>query len=193
MKIKNHLEAAWDLTLEFIAPLIIVTLVMFAIWFGTLGILAPVTLAGYTHSLLRMSREGRDPRVKDLFSHMNLFLPLFGFTILVTVAVLTGFAFLVFPSIIITFLVAFFCLFVLPLMTERNMGLLAAIRRSAAMSIHGSATEHAAVVLITIGLLAVGSSVFIGSLFTQPLATLFYLSVYSEKVLDSSPGSPTGL
>jgi hypothetical protein len=85
-------------------------------------------------------------------------------------------------------LIAFFCLFVLPLMTDQQLGLLPAIRQSAAMSMRGPLSEHAAVVLITIGILAVGSSVFIGSLFTQPLATIFYLSVYSEKVLSSSPG-----
>lgn len=188
MKIKEHLKNAWEITLEFIAPLIIITLVMFAIWFGTLGILAPVTLAGYIHSLLRMTREGRDPQVKDLFTHLNLFLPLFGFTILIVVAVVTGLALLVFPGIAVTILVAFFCLYVLPLMTDRNMGLLAAIRQSAAMATRGSLTEHAAVVLITIGIMAIGSSVFIGSLFTQPLATIFLLSVYSEKALSSPPG-----
>jgi hypothetical protein len=63
LKIRDHLKNAWELTLEFIAPLIVVTLVMFAVWFGTLGILAPVTMAGYIHSLLRLTREGRDPRV----------------------------------------------------------------------------------------------------------------------------------
>jgi hypothetical protein len=188
LKIKDHLETAWELTLEFIAPLIVVTLVMFAVWFGTLGILAPVTLAGYTHSLLRMTREGRDPRVKDLFAHMNLFLPLFGFTLLVTVAVLTGFAFLVAPGIVVSFLVAFFCLFVLPLMTDRKMGMLSAIRQSAVMALRGSVAEHAAVVLITIGILALGSSVFIGSLFTQPLATVFCLCVYNQKAFSSPPG-----
>lgn len=188
MKIKDHLENAWELTLEFIAPLIVVTLVMFAVWFITLGILAPVTLAGYTHSMLRLTREGRDPRVKDLFTHMNLFLPLFGFTLLVTAAVLTGVAFLVFPGIVVTLVVAFFCLYVLALMTDRHAGLLSAIRQSAAMATRGSLTEHAAVVLITIGILALGSSVFIGSLFTQPLATIFYLSVYSEKAFSTPSG-----
>ena len=188
MTVKEHLQNAWELTLEFITPLIIITLVMFVIWFGTLGILAPVTLAGYTHSLLRMTREGRDPSVKDLFAHMNLFLPLFGFTLLVAVAVLTGFAFLVFPGIAVTLLVTYFCLFVLPLMTDQQLGLLAAIRQSASMAVRGSVAEHAIVVLITIGILAIGSSVFIASLFTQPLATIFYLSVYSEKALSPPPG-----
>ena len=186
MNLKTHLQTAWELTLEFIAPLIFITLAMFAIWLVTLGILAPVTLAGYTHSLLRLTREGRDPRVKDLFSHLHLFLPLFGFTLLIVAAVLTGFAFFVLPGIISTFLVTFFCLFVLPLMTDRKVGLLSAIRQSAAMATRGSVAEHGAVTLITIGMLALGSSVFIGSLFTQPLATIFYLSVYNEKALSSS-------
>jgi hypothetical protein len=186
LKIRDHLENAWELTLEYIAPLIVVTLVMFAVWFASFGILAPVTLAGYIHSLLRLTREGRDPQVKDLFAHLNLFLPLFGFTILVAAAVLTGFAFLVFPGIAITLLVSFFCLFVLPLMTDQQLGLIAALRRSAAMAVQGSIVEHGAVVLITIGMLALGSSVFIGSLFTQPLATIFCLSVYSDKATSAT-------
>ena len=98
-----------------------------------------------------------------------------------------GFAFLVFPGILITFLVTFFCLFVIPLMTDQNIGLFAALRQSAAMAVRDSLVEHAVVVLITIGILALGSSVFIGSLFTQPLATIFYLSVYSHKRLSLPP------
>jgi len=33
-----------------------------------------------------------------------------------------------------------------------------------------------------LGISAAGSAVFIGSLFTQPLATVFLLSVYEEKI-----------
>ena len=179
---KEHLEATWESTLEFIAPLIIITLVMFVVWFVSFTILTPVTLAGYTQALLRMLREGRDPQVKDLFAEMNLFLPLLGFTIFTVIVVMSGFVFLVLPGIIIAFLISFVCLFMLPLMTDKKLGLFAAIKESYGMAMRGSPADHLVVVIIYLGIMAIGSAVFIGALFTQPLATVFILSVYDEKV-----------
>lgn len=182
MDFKAHLENAWDLTLDFIAPLIIVSLAMFVVWFLSLGILAPVTLAGYTQSLLRLLREGRDPGVRDLFSEFRLFLPLLGFTLSAAVAVFIGTVFLVVPGIIVAFLITFACLYMLPLMTDRRMRLPEAVKQSYEMGISGSLIGHAVTVLIYLGITAIGSAVFIGALFTTPLATLFLLSVYTEKV-----------
>ena len=183
MDFKAHLVTAWEQTLAFIAPLIIITLTMFAVWFVSFGILAPVTLAGYTQSLLRMLRGKRPPRVGDLFSCMNLFLPLLGFSILVVMAVMIGFVFLVLPGLLVGFFISFVCLYMLPLMIDKRLGLFAAIRKSYAMGLgDGSISEHLVVVVIYLGITAIGSSVFIGSLFTQPLATIFLLSVYNEKV-----------
>lgn len=182
MNFKEHLEASWESTLEFIAPLIIITLVMFAVWFVSFGIFTPVTLAGYTRALLRMLKEGRDPQVKDLFAEMNLFLPLLGFTIIAIVAVTIGFILLVLPGIVVAFLISFACLFMIPLMTDKKLGLFAAIKESYAMAMRGSPADHLVVVIIYLGIMAIGSAVFIGALFTQPLATVFLLSVYDEKV-----------
>ena len=67
MNFKYHLETAWNMTLKFIAPLIFITLVMFLLWFFTFGILAPVTMAGYMSSILLMLRDGREPKIQDLF------------------------------------------------------------------------------------------------------------------------------
>jgi hypothetical protein len=47
MDFKKHLLRAWELTLKFIVPLVLMTLVMLVVSFLTLGILAPVTMAGY--------------------------------------------------------------------------------------------------------------------------------------------------
>ena len=181
MEFKTHLENAWDLTLEFIMPLIVVTLVMFCIWFLSLGVLVPVTLAGYTQALLRMMREGRDPSIRDLFSEFRLFLPLLGFAILLALAIVIGFAFLVLPGFLVAFLVAFACLYVLPLMTDRRLILQDAVKASYAMGVDGGYVDHLVTVVIYLGILAIGSSIFIGALFTQPLATLFMLSVYNDK------------
>lgn len=181
MDFKMHLERAWRLTLKFIAPLILMTLAMSVVAILTLGILAPVTLAGYMHSLLLMLREGREPRIGDIFSQMVLFLPLLGFGVLLFLATLIGFMLLVLPGILVVLAVCFSCLYMLPLMTEAGMGLFEAVKESYRMSVSGSIADQVVVVVVFVGLLIAGSSVFVGSLFTQPLATIFLLSVYEEK------------
>jgi hypothetical protein len=170
------------MTLEFIAPLILMTLVMFAVWLVSFGILAPVTLAGYTQSLLLLMREGRDPRVKDLFSTMHLFLPLLGLAILIAALAAVGYMVFIVPGVIVTIAVPFFFFYVIPLMTDRKLGLIEAVRQSWAMVRAGSLKDHFIVVILYLGIMAIGNSIFIGALFTQPIATLFMLSVYDENI-----------
>lgn len=182
MNFKYHLETAWNMTLKFIAPLIFITLVMFLLWFFTIGILAPVTMAGYMHSILLMLRDGREPKIQDLFSQMKLFLPLLGFSILVFIATVIGFMLLVLPGIIISLVISFCCLYMLPLMTDKELGLFEAVKESFTMTTQGVFIDQVVVLILFLGISAVGSAVFIGSLFTQPLATIFLLSVYEEKI-----------
>ncbi|UCH22352.1 MAG: hypothetical protein JSU83_03665 [Deltaproteobacteria bacterium] len=189
MDFKTHLIDAWEMTLEFIAPLIIITLIMFVVWFLSFGILVPVTFAGYTQSILLMIRQGREPRIQDLFSQLNLFLPLLGFGIMVCAATVIGLIFFVLPGLLIALATVFICLYVVPLMIDKNLGLFDAIKKSYSLALQGALVDHLVVVIIFIGIHAVGSSVFIGSLFTQPLATIFLLSVYEKKTnLDSASG-----
>ncbi|WP_319525343.1 hypothetical protein [uncultured Desulfosarcina sp.] len=190
MDFKRHIESAWNLTLGNIVSLLIMTLVMVAVSSFTLGILAPVTMAGYTQSLLQLVRNGREPKVQDLFAHMNLFLPLLGFGIAFAVATAIGFTLLVLPGIIIVVGVTFCCVYMLPLMTDKNLGIVDAIKESYAMGRRGDLVDHVVVVVIFIAISAIGSSVFIGVLFTQPLATLFLLSTYEEKLAGRVPPAP---
>ena len=182
MNFKYHLETAWNMTLKFIAPLIFITLVMFLLWFFTVGILAPVTMAGYMHSILLMLRDGREPKIQDLFTQMKLFLPLLGFSILVFIATVIGFMLLVLPGIVISLVISFCCLYMLPLMTDKELGLFEAVKESYTMTTRGVFTDQIVVLILFLGISAAGSAVFIGSLFTQPLATIFLLSVYEEKI-----------
>jgi len=182
MNFKKHFETAWHSTLNFIAPLIIMTLVMIAVSFLSLGFLAPVTMAGYMQAVLLMLREGREPQIKDIFSQMKLFFPLLGFGIIVFVAVLIGLSILIIPGIVIMLAVSFCCLYMIPLMTDKNARLFDSVKESYAMSMNGNIIDNLAVFIIFIGLLALGSSTFIGALFTQPFATIFLLSVYEEKI-----------
>ncbi len=189
MDFKHHIETAWNLTLKNIVALILITLVMVGVSTFSLGILAPVMFAGYTQSLLLLVRHGREPNVRDLFSYMKLFLPLLGFGIAVFVAVSIGFMLLVVPGMAVVLAITFFCLYMIPLMTDRDLGLVAAIKESYAMVRRGDLLDHAVVVVIFLIISMIGGSVFIGTLFTQPLATLFLLSVYEEKNRTASPGA----
>ncbi len=181
MDFKKHLLLAWNLTLSHIVSLILMTLVMLGVSVVTLGILMPVTMAGYMHSVLMLLRTGREPKMQDLFSQMRLFLPLLLFFAAVFIAVMIGFAMFFLPGLLIALAVTFCCIYMIPLMVDRNLGLLDAVRESYRMAMSGPVADHVVLVIIYMGINMIGSSFLIGALFTQPLATLLLMSVYDEK------------
>jgi uncharacterized membrane protein len=182
MDFKKHLEIAWNTTLEHIVMLIFMTLVMLVVSFFTLGILAPVVMAGFTQAVIELMRNGTEPRIDDLFSQMKLFLPLLGFSFIVFLATLVGLFLFVLPGFGVVLVVTFGCLYMIPLMTDQKMGLIEAIKSSWAAAIGDSVADHIVVVILYIGLIATGSSIFIGTLLTLPFATVFLISVYFEKI-----------
>jgi membrane-anchored glycerophosphoryl diester phosphodiesterase (GDPDase) len=190
MDFKRHIEIAWNLTLGNIVSMILLTLVFVGISAITFGILAPVAMAGYTQSLLLLIRNNREPKMQDLFSNMKLFLPLLGFSIAVFIASSIGFMLLFLPGLIIVVGVTYCCIYMLPLMTDRDLGIVDAIKESYAMSMRGPIVDHIVVVIIFLAITAIGGSIFIGVLFTQPLATLFLLSTYEEKLGVTPPTAP---
>jgi hypothetical protein len=191
MDFKKHLEIAWNLTLKNLAMLILMTLVLLIVSTLTLGILAPVLKAGYFQSILMMVRNKRQPVMQDLFSQMNLFLPLFGFSILVFIAITVGFLLFVLPGIAVVCAIAFGCLYMLPLMTDQKLSLMDAIKKSWQMALQPNITDHIAVVIVFIGLISIGSSAaLIGTLLTLPFATIFVLSVYVERMRESQTPAP---
>ena len=181
MDFKKHIVRAWELTLQFIVSLVLMTLVMSVVAAMTLGILAPTMMAGYMQSILSMVREGREPRIQDLFSEMRLFLPLLAFGIVVLIGVTIGFMLLVIPGFLVIIAVSFCCLYMLPLMTDKKLGLVEAIKQSYNMAVRDNIPEHIVVVILFLAISGIGSSFLVGFLFTQPLATTFLLSVYDEK------------
>ncbi|MCJ8502402.1 hypothetical protein [Desulfatitalea alkaliphila] len=181
MNFKHHLETAWRLTLKNIVPLILMTLVMTLVTVFSFGLLGMVVLAGYCQAILLMIRENRTPAIGDLFSQMHLFLPLLVFAILLIIASAIGFSLFYLPGIAVLCAVTFACLYMLPLMTDRKMKLQDAIQQSWQMAVRGNIADHVVVVILYIGFLAIGGSVFLGTLLTQPFATVFVLSVYLER------------
>lgn len=186
MNIKAHLEAAWQNTLKYIGPVILLTLAQVVVSVCSLGIMAPVTFAGYLQSLLRAVREGRSPELGDLFSEMALFLPLFAFFLLAAIASMIGFLLLVLPGFAVVALLTFSTMYMLPLMIDRRLGLIEAIRQSWQMATRPPLTDQIVVALIYIVIISIGGTVPCGFLVTQPLAMFLLLSVYLEK-MEGSP------
>ena len=152
MDFKELLEKSWKSFTAFLPALLVNTLVLLVVSVFTLGILAPVCTAGYIQSLLLAIRDDRKPEIGDLFSHMNLFLPLLGFFIVAGMVIFVGFLLLVLPGIIAAIALYFFCLYMLPLMTDKGMGLIEAVKESSRMAMEDPVVEHVAVVAIYIGL-----------------------------------------
>lgn len=181
MNFMQHLEKAWQDTLGFIGPLLLITVVQILVTIVSFGILAPVTMAGYTQSLLLAQRDGRHPEIRDLFSTMYLFLPLFGFFLLVSIAILIGFMFLVLPGFVVAFLVIFATMYMIPLMTDRGMTLLEAVKNSWEMATRPPLTDQLVVSLACLIILSVGGSIPFAILVAQPFAILLLLSVYEQR------------
>ncbi len=182
MNFMKHLEKAWLSTLGFIGPVLLITVVQVLVTLVSFGILAPVTAAGYTHSLLRAQREGRSPEIRDLFSTMSLFLPLFGFYLLVSIVILIGFMFLVLPGFAVAFLVLFATMYMIPLMTDRGLPLFEAVKESWAMATRPPVADQLVVSLACLIILSIGGSIPFAILVAQPFAVFLLLSVYEERL-----------
>ncbi len=181
MDFKEHFEGAWQVFTGHFAPVLVNTLVLIVVSIASLGILAPVVSAGYMQSLLLALREDRKPDVKDLFAHMDLFFPLFGFVALFVILVFIGLVLLVLPGIAILLAGAYFLVYLLPLMTDQRLGLVEAIKASCRMALEEPIVEHIAVVAVLIILDSIGTSIVFGTLVTHPYSCLFILSVYEVK------------
>jgi uncharacterized membrane protein len=188
MDFKKHLEIGWQNTLKFIGPVILLTFIQVLVSIFSLGILAPVTTAGYMKSLLLAAREGRTPDIKDLFSEMSLFLPLLGFAFVIVIAIGIGFMFLILPGFILMIAFLFASLYMLPLMVDRRLGVIDALKASWEMANRNPIADQAIITIIYAALFSIGGSLGgLGILVTQPLATFVLLSVYQERLI-TSPG-----
>ncbi|OQX08121.1 MAG: hypothetical protein BWK76_23985 [Desulfobulbaceae bacterium A2] len=187
MDFKQLFERSWTVFTAHLPALLISTLVLCIVSIATLGILGPVLTAGYMQSLLLAVRQNRRPEVGDLFGQMRLFLPLLGFSLLMMLAVIVGFAMLILPGVVLIAAICYFCVYMLPLMTDKNMGLMDALKASYRMALDDPWYEHLAVVAIAVGITSLGHSMLLAGLFTQPFATLIVLGAYEERVRRELP------
>ena len=182
MNLMYHLEGGWQTFIKYIGPALLSTFVFYVVAFLSFGLLAPVISAGYFHSLLRAHRDARTPEIKDLFSHMSLFLPLLLFGFLALCAVSLGFVIFVLPGFVAMLLLVFACLYLLPLMTDKNMGLVKGLENSWHMAMAKPVADHAVIAIVYVGLISIGGSLPFVILLAQPLATCIVVSFYEERL-----------
>ncbi len=182
MDFKKIIEQTLSQSFEHIVPLLIITLVFVGVSIVSLGILAPVMMAGYTQALLNMVRSGTEPSPKDLFSHMGLFLPLLFFTIVLVIVISVGFMLLVIPGILLILAAAFYLIFLLPLMTDKGYGVFDAAKESISMVQKANFVEHMVFVVVYLVVQSLGGSSFVGTLVTMPLSTVFLVKVYGQMI-----------
>lgn len=182
MDFKGHLETAWNATLQFIVPVLLLTLVQIIVIIFSFGIMAPVTTAGYMQSLLLALREGREPQIGDLFTEMRLFLPLFLFGLLAMIATFIGFAMLILPGFLVMGFLVFATIYMIPLMSDKGMDIIDALKESWSMATRSPLSDQIVLMVLYLVIMSLGSSIPVAVLFTQPLATFFVLSVYEERL-----------
>ncbi len=181
MDFKKQFIQCWQLIIAHPIPILINTLLLLGVSIITLGIMAPVASAGYMQSLLEMMRDDRPPEPKDLFANMELLFPLFGLGLVLAVAAGIGFTMFVLPGIVVLLAASFFLLYLLPLMTDQNLGLIDAVKESISMAMEDPVSEQAIVVAIVMALNVLGNSFAIGIIFTLPFSCLYILTVFEER------------
>ncbi|NNK14160.1 MAG: hypothetical protein HKP52_07975 [Desulfofustis sp.] len=188
MDFKDLIVRSWQNTLNHIGPLLLITLVQLVLIIVTLGILAPVTTAGYVDSLLQVVRDDRKPEVRDLFTQMRLFFPLFLLSILVAVVAFIGFSLLVLPGFAVLAFIAFAAFYLLPYMVDQKLGLFDALKASWQAAMQEPVSEHIIVVIIYVAIMSLGSSLWFAFLITQPMATFIMVEAYQQRVLGNRSG-----
>jgi hypothetical protein len=192
MNFEKFMNETWEITVKNIAPLIILSLVFLMVSILTLGILMPVMLAGYTDSILRMIQHNRKPEVGDLFSHLSLFFPLIGLAILIIIAVIIGFALLVLPGIAAVILIAMIYLYFYQFLVTEKKGVISAVSSTWKMITAGSHIGEHIVILILVTIFnSIGASVFLGTIITLPLSTVFLSIVFLNQTGHSSADQGT--
>lgn len=182
MDFKDLIVTSWQKMVNHIGPILLITFIQLVLIIITIGTLAPVTMAGYVHSLMRIVLEDRPPEVRDLFSQMRLFLPLFLFSVLVVLAVFIGFMLLVLPGFAVIAFISFGAFYLIPFMIEEKLGLIDALKASWNLAVKTPISDQFVVVIIYVAIMSLGSSLPFAFLVTQPMATFIMIFAYWERI-----------
>jgi len=189
MDFKDLIVRSWQNTLNHIGPILLITFVQLVLIIITLGILAPVTTAGYVHALMQVVNNDRKPEVGDLFSQMRLFFPLLVFSILVAAVAFIGFTLLILPGFAVIAFISFAAFYLLPFMVDQKLGLFDALKESWQAAVQAPVTDHIIVVIIYVAIMSLGSSLWFAFLITQAGGHLYHDRSYHSRVLGRQLGN----
>ena len=89
---------------------------------------------------------------------------------------------LVLPGFAVMVLLVFACLYLMPLMTDKKMGLLTALQGSWDMAVAQPIMDHAVIAVVYVALISIGGSLPFVIFLAQPLATFIVVSFYQERL-----------
>ena len=113
---------------------------------------------------------------------MRLFFPLLAFGILAALATFLGFLLLILPGLLVVAFLIFATIYMMPLMTDKNMGLFDAVKESWNMAVRKPYSDQIILMVLYLVIMSVGGSIPLALVFAQPLATFFMISVYEERL-----------
>ncbi len=184
-EVVEYFSETWRLFTENLVTLLLMGLLHLVLCFVSFVLLWPVVTAGFCQSLLLLIREGREPEIKDLFSRFNLLFPLLALYIIAVIVIVVGFSLLLIPGVIMSLALTYFGLYIIPLMTDRKMKLMDAIKASYQLALEKPLTPHLLAVAVYILFNTIGGFTLIGTVLTTPFTLLFVMLVYDEKVEES--------
>jgi membrane-anchored glycerophosphoryl diester phosphodiesterase (GDPDase) len=114
---------------------------------------------------------------------MRLFLPLLVFGLVALVPIALGFI-LIIPGMIIAGFITYAAFYLLPLMTDRELGLFDGLQESWRLVTRPPVADHVVLVIIYLAIISIGGYIWFGILITQPLATFIMVNAYQENVAD---------
>lgn len=171
--ISNVLTNAGRTFVGDIVVLILAALVAGLLSVATLGILAGPLYAGLYGMVIARCKEGKKPEVGDVFSELGRFWAFFGATLLLLL--LIGLACI---TIIGGILLATIWIYVFPLMVDRKIGVIAAMRMSKAMVTRAGFWEHLALVLLLLVIGTIGGGPI--ALLTVPFTVAAVVVAYGS-------------
>ncbi len=146
------LKQAARLFVKDLAPLIIAALITGALGVLTLGILAGPLVAGLYGMVIGRVRDGRQPKVGDVFSGLRRF-----WSYLAAALVLVLLIGLASITIVGGFVLAAIWLYVFPLMVDRGLGLGQAMKASKDLVVKSGFWEHLALVIVLFVIVSVAN------------------------------------
>ena len=172
----RYLTDSWKITIKNIGTMVVATIVLVALSALTLGILTGPLWAGMILMYVRASR-GKAVKFPEMFNCMYRILPMLGAGLLICILVTVGLVLLIVPGL----LVASWMLFAIPLMADKEMGIMEAMRASKSAVGKVGVWMNLLLILVTAVIVSLGGAVAgLGALIAVPVSVGMVAMAYKD-------------